>query len=472
MDGLIMAAQLLLSLTILVGIHEWGHYAAARLFKIRVERFYLFFDFLFPLSNVANFALWKKKIGDTEFGLGWFPLGGYVKIAGMIDETTGKDALETPIEPWEFRAKPAWQRLIVMLGGIIVNMVAGVLIFITLSFITGEVFLPTTEVNQHGIYTSPLAKEVGLKDGDKIVKINGKAFEKFDEVLNPNTLLEAGTTYTILRDGQEVEVQLPANLLEKMSDLKKEEVAFIEPLRPFQVDAVVKEGQVGVFTKLLVSLGIKDAPKEELPNKDIDLQKGDKITAINNTPTPYYQQFVATLQQYKNQQITLTIDRQGTTKQVAAQVNQDGKLGIMCSPTFKMSNRPYSFGEAIVKGTEAAFGVITLQAKGFSKIATGEISATKAVSGPIGMAKIFSAQFDWLAFWRITAMLSMVLAFMNLLPIPALDGGHAIFLLYEMAVGKAPSESFMEKAQQVGMMMLLALMVFAFSNDIMNVFFR
>jgi regulator of sigma E protease len=178
------------------------------------------------------------------------------------------------------------------------------------------------------------------------------------------------------------------------------------------------------------------------------------------------------LQQAKNQQITLTIDRQGTAKQLTAQVNQDGKLGIMCSPTFKMSSRPYSFGEAVAKGTGAAFGVITLQAKGFSKIATGEISATKAVSGPIGMAKIFSPQFDWLAFWRITAMLSMVLAFMNLLPIPALDGGHAIFLLYEMAVGKAPSESFMEKAQQVGMMMLLALMVFAFGNDIMNVFFR
>jgi regulator of sigma E protease len=468
MNGLIMAAQLLLSLTILVGIHEWGHYAAARFFKIRVERFYLFFDFLFPLSNVANFALWKKKIGDTEFGLGWFPLGGYVKIAGMIDETTEKDALETPIEPWEFRAKPAWQRLIVMLGGIIVNVIAGVVIFVALSFVTGEIFLPTAEVNQHGVYTSPLAKEIGLKDGDKIVKINGKAFEKFDEVLNPNTLLESGTTYTVLRDGQEVAIQLPDNLLARMSDLKKDEVAFIEPLRPFQVDAVVKEESVGTLKKLLINIGVMEAPKDDLPNKNIDLQKGDKITAINNTPTPYYQQFIATLQQSKGQQVTLTVDRQGTTKQVTAQVNPEGKLGIMCSPTFKMSSRPYSFGEAVATGTGAAFGVITLQAKGFSKIFKGDIPADKAISGPIGMAKIFPTEFSWLTFWRITAMLSMVLAFMNLLPIPALDGGHAIFLLYEMAVGKAPSTSFMEKAQQVGMIMLLALMVFAITSDILK----
>jgi regulator of sigma E protease len=444
MEALTMTAQVLLALTILIGVHEWGHYAAARMFKIKVEKFYLFFDFLFPMPNILNFALFKKKIGDTEFGLGWFPLGGYVKIAGMMDESMDKDALAQAPQEWEFRSKPAWQRLIVMLGGIIVNVVVGVVIFTGLNLVMGESYYTAEEVQKNGIAVNKIGEEIGLQKGDKIINISGKPYQKFDEVRSPEVLLDAQSYYTVLRNGQEIKVLLPSNLMEKLTEAKKEEGNFIEPLLPYEISTVVAGS----------------------PAQAAGLAVGDKITSVNTVSTVFFQDLQKVLFENKGKTVTLTVDRKGETKNLSAQINEDGKLGIEITHLLQASTRSYGLFESIGKGGQDAFGVITTQLKGFGKIFRGEIRADKALSGPIGIAKGFGGTWNWVRFWTFTAMLSMVLAFMNLLPIPALDGGHAVFLCYEMIRGKAPSEKFLEITQQIGMLLLLCLMVFAFGNDI------
>ena len=444
MEGLIMTAQLLLALTILIGVHEWGHYASARMFGIKVEKFYLFFDFLFPMPNIMNFALFKKKIGDTEFGLGWFPLGGYVKIAGMMDESMDKEALAAPPQEWEFRSKPAWQRLIVMLGGIIVNVVVGVLIFTGLNLVMGESYYTAEEVQKNGISVNKIAEEMGLQKGDKIMNISGKPYQKFDEVRSPSVLLDNNSYYTVSRNGQEIKVVVPTNLMEKLSEAKKDEGAFIEPLLPYEISNIVSG----------------------TPAQAAGLQVGDKIVSVNNVSTIFFQDLQKTLGENKSKTVSLSVDRKGEIKTMSANVNEEGKLGIEIAHLLKASTRSYGLFESIGKGSVDAFGVITTQLKGFGKIFRGEIRADKALSGPIGIAKGFGGTWNWVRFWTFTAMLSMVLAFMNLLPIPALDGGHAVFLVYEMIRGKAPSEKFSEITQQIGMLLLLFLMVFAFGNDI------
>jgi regulator of sigma E protease len=449
MEGLVMTGQVLLALTILIGLHEWGHYAAARMFKIKVEKFYLFFDFLFPLPSVLNFAIFKKQVGDTEFGLGWFPLGGYVKIAGMMDESMDKEALAAPAQEWEFRSKPAWQRLIVMLGGIIVNVVLGVFIFICISIVTGESYYKMEDVNKNGIAVNKIAEEMGLQNGDKILKINGQAFEKFDEVRSSKVLLADGSFYTVLRNGQEVNVVIPTNLMEKLSDAKKDDANFIEPLYLFEIEEVVAGS----------------------PASAAGLEKGDRILTIDSLPTPYFQDLQRVLAEKKGKKVALLVARQNTTKFLTATVSEDGKIGVRPKMLLEPATRAYGLGEAAVKGTKDAFGVIGLQLVGFGKIFKGELSPQKALSGPIGIAKVFGGTWNWLKFWSLTAMLSMVLAFMNLLPIPALDGGHALFLCYEIIVGKAPSEKFLERSQQFGMLILLCLMAFAFGNDIYKLIF-
>jgi regulator of sigma E protease len=444
MGALTMTAQVLLALTILIGVHEWGHYAAARFFKIKVEKFYLFFDFLFPMPNILNFALFKKKLGDTEFGLGWFPLGGYVKIAGMMDESMDKDALAAPPQDWEFRSKPAWQRLIVMLGGIIVNVVVGIIIFIGINMVMGESYYTVDEVNKNGIAVNKLGEEIGLQKGDKIVNVSGKPISKFDEVRSPEVLLDNGSYYTVNRNGQEVKIAIPSNFMEKLSEAKKEDGLFIDALYPFEVSDI--------------------APAS--PAQAAGLEKGDKIMMLDSMPTVYFQDLQKALNDKKGKDVVLSVDRKGEMKTLKATVGEDGKLGIGINHLLQASSRDYTFTESLGKGTADAFGVITTQLKAFGKIFKGEIRADKALSGPIGIAKGFGDTWNWLRFWTFTAMLSMVLAFMNLLPIPALDGGHAVFLCYEIIRGKAPSERFLEITQQIGMLLLLALMVFAFGNDI------
>lgn len=443
-----MTAQLLLSLSILIAVHEWGHFITARMFNIRVEKFYLFFDFLFPMANVLNFSLIKYKKGDTEYGVGWFPLGGYVKIAGMVDESMDKEQMKAPAQPWEFRSKPAWQRLIVMMGGIIVNVIVGILIFIGLTYFLGDRFILNDYVNKNGgVQALDLAQQIGIQTGDKIIKINGNEFEYFDDVAKPDVLLSHNSSYTVLRGDQEIEIPIPDNFIEQFD--RKEAVAnFLIPRRAPIVDEV-SPGTIA---------------------EKIGLQKGDRIVGVQNQPITYHDELKAVTQNFQGDSLQLSIQRGAQLLSFTVLFKGQSSIGFYVPneivPAAGQKEVAYSLGQSVVLGPGRAFDVILVQLKAFRKIFTGQISFQKSLSGPIGMAKAYGGQWDWERFWRMTGLLSMVLAFMNFLPIPALDGGYVIFLLYEMISGREPSEKFFENAIKVGMALLLVLMVFVFYNDI------
>lgn len=443
---MIMTAQLLLSLSILIAVHEWGHFIAARMFNIRVEKFYLFFDFLFPMANVLNFSLIKYKKGDTEYGVGWFPLGGYVKIAGMVDESMDKEQMKTEPQPWEFRSKPAWQRLLVMLGGIIVNVITGVIIFVCLTYFLGDTYIPKNYVNAHGgIQALSLGEQVGFKTGDQIIKINGQDFKDFQDIVKPDVLLSQDSYYTVLRDGQEVAIPIPGDFIENFNR-KESATSFVAPRVPPIVGMISPksiaervglkpgdqflevEGQQVHFQDEVSKL-VKSGPRDSISFK---IKRGEQVLSFKEN--------------FKNQEYIGFLP-QGIDKKELAYVN-------------------YGLGSSLVLGTERAFGVIFVQLKAFKKLFSGEMSFKKSLSGPIGMAQAYGGEWDWERFWRMTGLLSMVLAFMNLLPIPALDGGYVMFLLYEMISGREPSEKFFETALKIGMAILLLLMVFVFYNDI------
>jgi regulator of sigma E protease len=453
-----MIGQLLLGLSILVGIHEFGHFATAKYFKIRVDKFYIFFDFLFPLPNVLNFALLKKKIGDTEYGLGWFPLGGYVAIHGMIDETQDADALAAEPQPNEFRAKPAWQRLIVMLGGVIMNVITGIIIFSFVVYAYGESYLPLSEVKD-GVAPTALGKEMGFKRHDKIVKINGRPFVDFDSVYSSDVLLDKNTYYTVERGNKLVDVSIPADLITRMNN----EGMFVAPLVRFAVDEVV----------------------DKSPAMEAGLRKGDKILKVGNQDTPFFsdlqealkakaatvehpsliQRFLnwvrgTSVEQTPEKPIPLLVKRGEQDITLQVKVSESGTIGFAPKIFMNSGVHRYNFLESVPKGINKAFGVITGQIKAFGKIFRGEISFSKSVGGPVEIAQQYGGNWIWERFWVLTGSLSMVLAFMNLLPIPALDGGHVIFLLYEMIAGRKPSDKFLENAQKVGTALILALMFF------------
>jgi regulator of sigma E protease len=477
MDTLIMVGQLILALSILVALHEFGHFITAKWFKMRVDRFYLFFDFLFPLQNVMNFALFKKKIGDTEYGLGWFPLGGYVSIAGMIDETQDASKLAATPEPWEFRAKPAWQRLIVMLGGIIVNIILGVLVFVGISKKNGENYTSMAAVNNRGIVAYELGQYAGFKTGDKVLKINGKEMTKYEEIKGTELIYGSQAKVTVLRNGAEHTFSLPSDFLNRLADKKTE---FVDPIYHFKVAEVapsLQEKKTGLVAWIKESFSgrSQDTNGETAisPAQKAGLKANDKILAVNNQTTEYYHQFKEAVNANKGKNVSLLIERNGSKDSVNLTISQSGRIGIMALPTdadLEPVHRDYAWGEAITTGTARAFNVINVSIKGFGKIFSGDVRADKAISGPVAMAQLFGSVWDWDRFWSLVGLLSMSLAFMNLLPIPALDGGHAIFLIYEMIVGKAPSEKFMERAQGVGTFILLGLMFFALGNDIWRSF--
>ncbi|PWK27342.1 regulator of sigma E protease [Arcicella aurantiaca] len=447
MEGLVMAGQLILALSILVSLHEFGHYITAKWFKMRVDKFYLFFDFLFPVPTVLNFALFKKKVGETEYGIGWFPLGGYVSIAGMIDETQDASKLATVPEPWEFRGKPAWQRLIVMLGGIIVNIILGILIFWGIRYHSGNNYVTLSEVNKQGIFAGKIAEEVGFKTGDKILKVNGNVPVRFDEVTK--LIMEDDAKYTIERNGETKEITLPKGFLDKLADGKKGE--FIQEGLPFDIKEVAEnEGGGGAFKA--------------------GLKTGDKFVNVAGKPVKFYQELAPILMDNKGKTVSAIIDRKGALDTLKISVSSEGKIGIRPNSLLKDTHEDYTIGQAFNAGFVEAFAVVGTNLKGFKKIFKGEVSASNAVSGPVGIAKIFGGKWDWANFWFLTGLLSMSLAFMNALPIPALDGGHALFLIWEMITGKTPSIRVQEIAQQVGTVILLGLMVFAFGNDIFKIF--
>jgi len=390
-----------------------------------------------------NFALWKKKKGDTEYGLGWFPLGGYVDIAGMIDETKDASQLSATPEPWEFRSKPAWQRLFVMLGGIIVNIILGILIYSGVKYTWGEEDFAREEVNKRGIYAHPLAEKIGLKTGDKILKINGKDYSVFSEVLS--AVADENTSFLVERDSQTIEVPVPNQLIENIA--KKED--FLSPIFPFEV-RIVSKG---------------------MPAEKAGLREGDKILAINGQKVDYYQQLQPLIRSNAGKKITLEIERKGTKLNINPVVTADSAIGFNPKFTLATVETKFGIGDSFKEGTVEALSVIPQQINGFARIFKGHISASNALSGPVGLSQMFGGHWDWERFWRLTGLLSMALAFMNALPIPALDGGHVIVLLYEMITRRKPSEVFMERTQQIGTFILLALMAYVLFNDTVKLLF-
>ncbi len=438
MEILIKAAQLLLSLSILVVLHELGHFIPAKLFKTRVEKFYLFFD--------PWFSVFKFKKGETEYGVGWLPLGGYVKIAGMIDESMDKEQMKEEPKEWEFRSKPAWQRLIIMLGGVTVNIILGITIYTMVLFVWGSQYLPTSNL-EYGIYADSTVVDLGFENGDKILSLDGKEVEKFSDI-SMKILLENVSTIEVERRGEPTTLNIPENAV---ADLIKKQKTFIEP----------------AYIPLVSSVdGGSNAEKA-------GLKIGDQIIGINDEATPFFQSVVASLGKQKLASIQLKVLRDGDTLSLNADVSGAGKLGFGVVPPFEqleVKTEQYGFFESIPAGFEKAYDSFDNYIKQIKLIFQPETEAYKSLGGFITIGKAFSPTWDWLKFWNFTAFLSIILAIMNLLPIPALDGGHVMFLIYEMITGRTPHEKVLEYAQMAGLIILLGLMLLANGNDVVKLF--
>lgn len=436
---LVKTAQLLLSLSILVIIHELGHFLAAKIFKTRVEKFYLFFD--------PWFSLFKFKKGETEYGVGWLPLGGYVKISGMIDESMDKEQMKQPAQPWEFRSKPAWQRLIIMVAGVIMNIFLAIGIYITTLAIWGEQYLPTSEV-KYGITVDSLGYEMGLRNGDKIITIDGQQVEDFSKIPS-HILLEKARTIQVLRDGKPTEVVIPDGFLSKM--IKSQSADLIGVRIPFEVADFAKDS----------------------PAKSAGLKAGDQIIGLDSLSTPYFDIFRTEIQKHKNQQVTVLALRGSDTLRLAVNVPEKGLIGVAPKAPleyFNLAERHYNILQAIPAGFAKTWRGIDNYWKQLKLIFSKDVKAYESVGGFITIGKIFPATWDWEAFWALTAFLSIMLAILNIVPIPGLDGGHVLFVLVEMITGRKPSDKFLEYAQIVGMVLLFALLIFANGNDILKLF--
>jgi len=448
MSIVIMVGQFILGLSILVILHELGHFIAARAFGIKVEKFYLFFD-------AWGFSLFKFNYKGVEYGIGWLPLGGYVKIAGMIDESMDTEQMAGPPQPWEFRSKPAWQRLIVMLGGITMNIILAIFIFWILTIRFGDTYIPNSSV-QYGIVPGIVGKKMGLMPGDKIVAVNGKSVVRFEDLMSSKILLDH-TVLSVQRGGQNLDITVPATILNDLSDYGVDGIdQFISPLprTKFAIDSVVPHSGAQLA----------------------GLAKGDSIVAVNGTKIQFYDQLQSELKNYANKSAVLDVKRNNEVKQITVAVNKDGMLGSKeggfgISAKFKMPDEKtidYGLLGSLPRGAERAWGTFAANAKSIGKIFKGDAKFNKVMSGPVAIANMFGTHVDWVHFWNLVGLLSLALAFTNLLPIPALDGGHAVFLLIEMIKGKPLSDKFLERAQIVGFVLLLTLMVFVFGNDIVK----
>jgi regulator of sigma E protease len=431
-----MVGQLILGLSILVILHELGHFLAARAFGIKVEKFYLFFD-------AWNFSLFKFNYKGVEYGIGWLPLGGYVKIAGMIDESMDTDQLAGPPQPWEFRSKPAWQRLIVMLAGIIVNIILGIFIFWMLTVKYGETYTPVANAH-YGIVPGEAGIKMGLKAGDQIYAVNGVPIKRFEDITSSDVLLNQ-SVLDVLRGNQHLQFTVPKGILNEIADEGPDQFINHEPRTTFKVDSV--------FTG-------SNAQKAGLKN-------GDSVIAVNNNPIKFYDQIQSQLALNKNKAVILLVKRGNDTLHMITNITAEGTIGFAVTRDLpKEDTLRYGFLASLPIGASKALSTFTDNAKGLGKVFTGDVKFNKAVSGPVKIATMFGSHIDWVRFWGLVGLLSMVLAFTNLLPIPALDGGHSLFLLIEMIKGKPLSDKFLERAQIVGFVLLITLMVFVFGNDI------
>jgi regulator of sigma E protease len=438
MEIVIKVIQLLLSLSILVIFHEFGHFIAARIFKIRVEKFYLFFD--------PWFSLFKFKKGDTEYGVGWIPLGGYVKISGMIDESMDKEQMKQPPQPWELRSKPAWQRLIVMLGGVTVNILLAIGIYIIMLAAWGEQYLPASEV-KYGISVDSLGYQMGLRNGDVILSVDHKVVEDFAAI--PKTIiLEEAKSLQVLRDGQKTDVMIPRDFISRL--IKQKSPDFIAVRFPFEA---------GKFT-----VGS--------PAEAAGMKVNDRIIGLNDSVLIYFDQFRACVQQYKNKTVQVMVLRGRDTVRLAVNVPAAGLIGVYPKGPanyFTFREKSYNVITAIPAGVVKTFDQAGNYIKSI-KLLFSQDKAYESVGGFITIGNIFPSTWDWAAFWSLTAFLSIMLAVLNILPIPALDGGHVMFLLYEIIFRRKPSDKFMEYAQIVGMVILFGLLIFANGQDIMKLF--
>jgi len=427
------ALQLILSLSILVVLHEAGHFLPARWFKTRVEKFYLFFD--------AGFALFKYKKGDTEYGIGWLPLGGYVKISGMIDESMDKDQLNSEPQPWEFRSKPAWQRLIIMVGGVTVNLVLGFLIYMMVMGVWGETRLPVKNA-VNGFDVDSMLYDYGLRDGDKILTLDG-VVPRSTEKINKSLFLNGITEVAYERNGVTGIATMPDDLGQQM--LNSGSIMLVSARIPAIVDSIPSKSPLNGF----------------------DVLKNDQLVAVNGIPTPFYDLLTDALQTVKGEDIKLTVLREGQSKDVTAHVDTLGRLGFILRSSIEILGSEHvdysfmeSFGAGWRLGKEKLTDYIVSIRFIFSSAGIKQMGGFGAIGG------MFNPGWDWEGFWVATAFLSLILAFMNILPIPALDGGHVMFLLYEIITGKAPPQKFMEVAQMLGMLLLFTLVLYANGNDI------
>nr|WP_319998695.1 RIP metalloprotease RseP [uncultured Draconibacterium sp.] len=435
---LIKTAQLLLSLSILVVLHEAGHFMFARLFKTRVEKFYLFFN--------PWFSLFKIKKGETEYGIGWLPLGGYVKISGMIDESMDKEAMKLPPQPWEFRAKPAWQRLLIMIGGVLMNFIFAMVIYIGVLYAWGEQYLPTKNV-KYGVVVNETGKELGFKTGDKILTVDNQYIEQFSKIV-PTIVLDGAKTVQVERDGQKVDVPITG---EDLALLLKSKGIWEERF-PYDI-------QIGRLAK-------------DLPAQQAGLEVGDVLGNIDGKSFDYYDQFSTYVESKKGQEVSIDITRDGQKMTKNVTVNEDGKLGFNPAfnnpDVFEFKTIKYGFLESIPAGINRGVQTTGNYLKQFKLFFKKETKAYESLGGFATIGNIFSSSWDWAHFWNMTAFISIILAIMNLLPIPALDGGHVMFLFGEMITGRKPGEKFLEYAQIAGMVLLLALVLYANANDIIK----
>lgn len=445
MDIFIKIVQLVLSLSILILFHEFGHFLFAKLFKTRVEKFYMFFN--------PWFSLYKFKKGETEYGIGWLPLGGYVKIAGMIDESMDTEQMKQPAQPWEFRSKPAWQRLLIMLGGVMVNIVLAFVIFIAILYTWGETYLPAENV-RYGVVCDSVFAKTGMKNGDIIVSLDHIKVERFVDIV-PDILLNSPKTIQVNREGEILNLEIPENFTSELltHSSRDYKAVFLSP------------------RQLMDSMFIADFADYSAAY-DAGIRKGDKILKINGHTFRFYDEFTGLLATQADKKIETQILRGQDTLNFAFILGNDGKLGayFASADRLELATLNYSFAEAIPAGIKKGMETLNSYLKQLKLLFSPQVEAYKSVGGMMMIGSIFPGVWDWQVFWGLTAFISVMLAVVNILPIPALDGGHVLFLIYEMVTRRKPGEKFMEYAQITGMMLVLGLFILANVNDFIRFF--